>query len=245
MRWIVAAAAPLLWLGALAPAHAQSQREQDRLDTLARYSVTSPICKRLGMNVIENAGDIFSAGLKLETASWSVDPATIERLMTASLQRQGRMLAIDLDSAAQNAKTDAQLRRVRDIFLGYGKTCLAAASDPIFSKIVSLPPGYNLETAATTASDALLEGGGLASWQTAAIQARGDMMMIAGACRAKIGAARSDALVRTFGASEDPRIRAYYTRSFDEGLSDNELNFTLAQCERAIAGQRRKIAAAK
>lgn len=243
MRLVLAAAVSLLWLGALTPAHAQSQRQQDRLDTLARYSVTSPICKRLGMTVLDDAGDIFSAGLKRETASWDADPAAVERLMSASLQRQGRMLEIDLGSAAANAKTDAQLRRVRDILLGYGKTCLAAAADPIFSAIVSLPPGFDLEIAATTTSDAMLEGGGLASWQTAAIQARGDMMMIAGACRAHIGAARSDTLVRTFGASEDPRVRAYYTRSFDEGLGDTELNFTLPQCERAIAGQRRKIAA--
>jgi len=241
-----------VWLGAIAAilcsassSFAQTQVQQDRLDTLARYTVTAPVCQRLGMTVDEKAGDKFAVALKVETASWSLDPAVVEQLMSTAFERQGRMLAIDLDAAAAHAKTDAELRRVREILLGYGKTCLAAAADPIFSRFVVLPAGFDLGRAAADLSDSMLEGGGLASWQTPAIQAHGDLMMVAGACRAKIGAAPSDALVRTFGASDDPRVRAYYTRSFNEGLNDAELNFTLPQCERAIARLRQTIADAK
>lgn len=90
----------------------------------------------------------------------------------------------------------------------------------------------------------MLEAGGLASWQTPDIQARGDMMMLAGVCRAQIGATRSDALVRQYGQTDDARVRGYYRGSFDSGLADTELTFTLAQCNRAIANQQKDIEAA-
>ena len=121
---------------------------------------------------------------------------------------------------------------------------MEAIRDPIFSQVITAPAGYDLNNAVTAFSDSMLEAGGLASWQTPAIQARGDMMMLAGTCRAQIGAARSDALVSQFGQTDDARVRGYYRRSFDEGLADTELNFTLAQCNRAITNQRNDIAAA-
>lgn len=65
-------------------------------------------------------------------------------------------------------------------------------------------------------------------------------MMLAGTCRSKIGPSRSDALVKEFGQSNDPRVRDYYSRSFDEGLADPSIIETLAGCNRAIAGFRAK-----
>ena len=150
---------------------------------------------------------------------------------------------MDLDTAADNARTDEQLRGVSAILMGYGRTCMEAPHDPIFSHIIGTPPGYDLAAAVTAFSDGLLENGGLASWQTPAIQARGDMMMLAGVCRARIGAARSDALVSQFGQTDDAQVRGYYRQAFDLGLADTELNFSLTQCERAITNQRNDIAA--
>ena len=40
---------------------------------------------------------------------------------------------------------------------------VAATSDPIFSKLIVASQGYDLDKAATAASDAILESGGLAS----------------------------------------------------------------------------------
>jgi hypothetical protein len=70
------------------------------------------------------------------------------------------------------------------------------------------------------------------------------MMMLAGACRSQIGAARLDGLVTTYDGSDDPRVRSYYRSSFDTGLNDTELGLTLAQCNRAISGLERTIAEA-
>jgi hypothetical protein len=151
------------------------------------------------------------------------------------------MLKTDLEAAAAGAKTDAQLRAVQGILLGYGRTCVTAATDPIFSSLIVAPSGYDLDKAATEAADSMLEVGGLASWQTPPIQARGDLMMLAGTCRSRIGAARSDALVKLYGQSADSRVRDYYSHSFDEGLADPSIISTLAGCKRAIAANVAKL----
>jgi hypothetical protein len=67
-------------------------------------------------------------------------------------------------------------------------------------------------------------------------------MMMAGACRSKVGAVRSDALVREFGQSTIPKVRDYYAKSFDEGLADQSMISTLAGCNRAIESFRAKAA---
>lgn len=227
-----------------APAFAQSQAQQDRIDRVAQLVVTAPMCQRLGMTVDPEIGTKVEAAFRAETATWQVASATVDALKVASLRRQNAMLRVDLDTVSSNARTDEQLRGINTILMGYGRTCMEATRDPIFSQVVTAPPGYDLTTAVTAFSDSLLAGGGLASWQTPAIQARGDMMMLAGACRAQIGAARSDALVNQYGQTDDARVRGYYRQSFDLGLADTELNFTLAQCNRAITNQRNDIAAA-
>jgi hypothetical protein len=226
------------------PAIAQSQAQQDRIDRVAQSVATAPFCQRLGMAVDPEIGAKVAVAFRAETASWQVAPAFIEALQAAALRRQRAMLQVDLETTSGNAKTAEQLRGIGTILMGYGSTCIEATRDPIFSQVITAPPGYDLTKAVTSFSDSLLEGGGLARWQTPAIQARGDMLMLAGTCRARIGAARSDALVSQFGQSEDARVRGYYRQAFDLGLADTELKFTLAQCNRAITNQRSTIAAA-
>ena len=219
---------------------AQTQVQQDRLNRVAQFVVTAPMCGRLGMKVAPDFPAKAEAAFKAETATWQIEPATLDRLIGEAISRQGRILKTDLETASGNAKSDAQLRGVRAILLAYGHTCMAATSDASFAPLLTLPAGYDLDKATTDAADAMLEAGGLASWQTPRIQARGDLMMLAGACRSKIGAARSDALVREFGQSDDPRVRNYYSKSFDDGLADPTMVSTLAGCNRAIATNRLK-----
>jgi hypothetical protein len=228
-------------LGAATSATAQTQAQQDRLDRIAKLGVNLPMCERLGMKLSSDMGPKIAVAVKAETANWSVDPATVARLQSEALRREGRLLASDLDAAAGHAKTDAQLRGVRSILLDYGRLCMEALSDPIYSGLVSAPVGFELGKAATELADTMLEGGGLASWQTPEIQARGDMMMVAGGCRKRIGGARSDALRAEFGKADDPRAREYYTRTFDNALNDPELEFSAAQCDGLISKYRAAI----
>lgn len=121
--------------------------------------------------------------------------------------------------------------------------CMGAARDPIFSKLMTIPAGFDETRAVTAAADALLEAGGLASWQTNRVQARGDLLMVAGSCRRHIGAAQSDALFRQYGWSDDVRERDYYTRSFQAGLDDDELDLDAAQCAKALKSFKSKAGA--
>ena len=220
------------------PAFGQTQAQQDRLDRVAQFVVTAPMCERLGMKLEVDLPTKVESALKTETASWQVAPTIVEKLMGEALSRQGAMLKTDLEASVAAAKTDAQLRNIRTILMRYGRTCMAATFDPIFAKLILLPPGYDLDKAATDASDSLLVDGGLAGWQTPRIQARGDLMAVPGKCRAKIGPARPDALLNEFGRSDDPRVRAYYRKSFDDGLADPTAIKTLAGCNRAIQNLR-------
>jgi len=211
------------------------------LNQVGRFVVSAPMCEKLGMKLDPDLPTKAEEALKVETASWPVEPATVERLKGEAVTRQGRILGTDLQAAADGAKSDAQLRAVTGILLGYGRTCLAATTGPIFSSLIVPPPGYDLHEATTETADRMLEAGELASWQTSQIQARGDMMMLADTCRSKIGPARSDALVEEFGQSNDLRVRNYYTKSFDEGLADPTMIETLAGCNKAITSDRAKL----
>jgi len=240
MKWGISVAA-LVGITTAAPALAQTQVQQDRIDQVSRFVVTAPMCDKLGMTVDPALPDKVEAAFRAETSAWSAAPAAIERLKVASIQRQSSILQVDLETASENAKTDAQLRQVGTILRGYGRTCLEATRDPIFSRVIIAPSGFDLDRAATDLADSMLEAGGLASWQTPAIQARGDMMMVAGACRKRIGKARSDALVAQFGKSDSPRTREYYMKAFDDALNDPELDFDLTQCNRLVTRYRAAI----
>ncbi|TCP65894.1 hypothetical protein C8J43_10898 [Sphingomonas sp. PP-CE-1G-424] len=225
----------------IVPAVAQTQAQQDRIDRVSRFAVTSSICGRLGMTVDPRLGDKVEEAFNAEASSWSLGRDTFERLKQASIDRAVKSSAIDLETASANAKTEAELRRLRTMFVAYGRMCVEATTDPIFSRLITAPAGFDPQTAATAFADSMLEGGGLASWQTPAIRARGDMMMSAGTCRKRIGKDRSDALAARFGRSEEARTREYYLKSFDIGLNDTEMNFTLAQCNRLISRNRLEI----
>jgi len=185
--------------------------------------------------VVPNLPARAEAAFKEEAGAWHLNAGVADRLMIDALRRRTAMFGTDLGAAAESAKTAAQLRGVGAIFRRYGLRCVAASNDPIFGSFVQRREGYDLEASVTAVADSMLEGGGLASWQTPAIQTRGDLMMTAGSCRSKIGAARSDLLLKQYGRSDDPRVRAYYLKAFDEGLADQTIFSTVVGCNRAIA----------
>lgn len=213
---------------------AQTQAQQDRIDRVSRLVATAPMCEHLGMTVSPDLPTRVAEAFKNETAGWALGAQRVEQLAVVSADRQSKVLKRDLDTASATAKSDAQLRNLKTVLLGYARTCVEATEDPIFADSIKKPAGFTAEAAATESADSMLEDGGLASWQTPVIQARGSLMMLAGTCRSIIGKARSDALVSAYGKSEDPRTRGYYMKSFDLGLDDTESKFDLAQCNRAI-----------
>jgi hypothetical protein len=232
------AAAPITM--ATNPGLSITQAQQDRLNRVAQFLVTAPMCEKLGMKLAPEFPTKVAVAQKAETAPWPVKTARLDQLEVDAISRQSAIYNTDLEAASGHAKTEAQLRQLPKILLRYGRTCMAATADPIFASLIVPPPDYNLEKAVTNAADEILEEGGFASWQTPKIQARGDLMKVAGTCRSRIGAARSDALVREYGQSDDQRVRDYYSKSFDEGLDDPTIISTLAGCNRVIMKIRAK-----
>lgn len=235
-----------LLLASSSPALAQTPQQFDRLNALTHYGMVMAWCDKLGMKLAPDWQEQADSGIKAEALSWGLAPDATNQLVGEAVARQGRIAQIDLDAFAdKNIKTEAGLRNVRSVFVKYGRVCLEAANDPLFSRLVTAPANFDLEDAATNAADSLLKDGGLASWQTPAIQARGDLMMAAGACRSHIGSTRSDAIFQKYSHASNPREREYYVHSFDEGLSDTSFNFDAAQCERLLKRLTAKVDARK
>jgi hypothetical protein len=222
------------------PAAAQTQAQQDRLEQIGRYAVTSAVCEQLGMTMMPDAGKYVASQLDRETASWGLSKSTVDRLASQALDRESAIFQTDLAAAGQ-AKTEAQLRGVRPIMARYARMCVTIARDPIFAQVVTAPPGYDPEKAATDWSDAVLAAGGLATWQTPAIRARGDLMMMIGSCRSMMDPTRSDALKAEVGRSDDPRTREYYLASFDRGMEGGRIVHSRADCIRVINGLKAKL----
>lgn len=229
-------------LGA-APARAQTQAHIDRADQIAKYGMRLAICKKLGLTLKQGAFDLITELALAEVQTWGLQKSVSDAVLSAAVRRHGQMMKMDFGTAVAEADTAAELRRISLLLEDLGSDCPKMLVDRIYSQVLSAPAGFNLRAAARELADSMLEDGGLASWQTPAVRARGDLMMLAGACRAQIGRVRSDAIVATHGRSDVERERRYYLKSFDNGLSDTELRFTKAQCERAIRVNEGKLAA--
>lgn len=221
----------------LAPnALAQTQAQFDRINEVAKHGVVIGACDRFGYTVAPDAGDGLTADLTMEMVTSGLPDAESSRLIGQAVQRNLSSFQTDLDSRLAEAKgaPDLGSKTVR-MLTDLAQMCHRAASDTIVGKYLSEPAGYDLRATVTKIADAMLEDGGLASWQTAQIRGRGDLVSVAGACRRTIGAARSDALFATYSRTENPRERDYYARSFQRGIDDPELtSLDGAQCERAI-----------
>ncbi|QSR16516.1 hypothetical protein [Novosphingobium sp. KA1] len=135
-------AATLAIISMATPGFAQTQSQQDRLNRIAQFVVTAPMCEKLGMTLDPELAQKAAAAVEVETAGWGIEAERLERLQVEAVKRQGAILSSDLATASSNAKSEAQLRGVKSILLGYGQTCMAATRDPIFSTLVVAPAGY-------------------------------------------------------------------------------------------------------
>ena len=98
-----------------APSNPQTQAQHDRLNRVARFVVTAPMCERLGMRLDSDLPGKAEKALQLEMASWKVDRPILEKLKIEAISRQGAVIKTDLQSAADAAQTVEQLRGVKDI----------------------------------------------------------------------------------------------------------------------------------
>ena len=128
MNYVVGAARLLTMTAAVAlavPAVTQTQAQQDRLDRVGQFVVTAPRCERLGMTVDPNLPEKAEAAINTETATWGADPSTLDRLKGEAVSRQAAILQTDLKAASDGTKSEAQLCKLHDVLIGYGRTCVA------------------------------------------------------------------------------------------------------------------------
>lgn len=221
---------------------AQTQAQFDQINEVAQRGVAIGACDRFGYVVAPDAGDGLTADLTKEMVTSGLSEAESSRLIAQAVQRNLSRFQTDLDSRLAEAKgaTDLGPKTV-GMLTDLAQMCHRAASDTIVGKYLSEPAGYDLGATVTKLADAMLVDGGLASWQTAQIRNRGDLVSVAGACRRTIGATRSDALFAMYSRTEDPRERDYYARSFQRGIDDPELTaLDSVQCERVISSFTKK-----
>lgn len=216
-------------------AFGQTPAQFQRVDQLAQYTVESVACADLGFTLkgdekaVQQAAEaeLVAAGAPVQATKGLYEEAVARRLQTF-----GKDLKASEDAAFRSKSPGSALQQV---FVERGEFCSRAAGDPLFSQFLQAPAPFDAKRAALELADQLLESGGLASWQTPQIQARGNVVLVAGACRRQIGSARSDAIFAEYTRTADPRTRSFYSTSFQQGLTDPDYaDLDAAQCERAI-----------
>lgn len=217
------------------PASSQTSDRFRRIDELAQYTVESVACTDLGFSLRKDE-EALARAVEAENLAAGASAEGAKKLYEDAVARRLQTFGLDLQARKEAAfKSGNMGKALRQIFVERGEFCMRAAQDSLFARFLSQPESFDPNKAALELSDKLLEGGGLASWQTPKIQAQGDVVLIAGACRRQIGSARSDALFAGYTRTEDPRERDYYSKSFQKGLTDPDYaDLDAQQCERAI-----------
>lgn len=234
--------------GLTTPAKAQPGSPAARIEEIARYSASLPACQKVGfqlgpgwMDELPNkaVSEVEGLGMSKEEADRQLAEAM--RIRRSVFDSKSSALLSGPGSSGPNFGSNV-LAWLKD----QSKDCVVIARDPLFAPYVRAPVSFDPAKSARTATDELIAPGGLASWQTAQIRARGDVVMAAAACRHQIGAARSDALFKQWATTTVERERAYYKTAYNLGLSSDDLQeLTAAQCERAITRLGRKAGGAQ
>ena len=167
-------------LATVPAARAQTQAQADRIDDLTRYAMYAGACDAFGIPARDGQAEQIGALALAEAESSGLDKSKAAEFVQAAVDRHGRSLEIDFQALVEGARTGGRkLSEIAPAFRKIGENCVEAAADPAAGKYLVLPAGFDLDKAVTAAVDKLLVSGGLASWQTPAIQARGDLLMAA------------------------------------------------------------------
>lgn len=226
----------LFWFGSNT-ASAQTQAQFNAVTQAARLVSIGPLCEKLGFKLTANMPNKLQSATTAELMRTGMQRQRAEALEADAMARASKDMRIDL---AAEVKRSTDSKNLVKFLEGRARQCLDASQDRTFSMLITAPTTFDSHHAAVRVADGLLSVGGLASWQTAAIRVRGDLLMTAGACRSYIGD-RADALFSKYASSDNAREREYYVQSYDNGLSDKSLNLDSQQCERALAGFERKV----
>lgn len=216
------------------PSNAQDQTARAELS--ATYITNLPVCETIGLEIDKSQtsnldklvrDDLVSLGSNEQEAR------TIFAMATHKTAQESRVdwtfSEEDIDRYARNGK------KFSDFVYERSLPCIEMASDRVFSKVVRIPAGFDLRSAAVAFADSKIYIDGKASWQTDRMRVVGDLLAFVGGCRARLGPARTNKLYSEYARATDPRELKYYQEIYLLGL-DMDLGLTLPECNKAIAG---------
>ncbi|MET4682541.1 hypothetical protein [Brevundimonas faecalis] len=215
------------------PADQGMARQLD--DELGRIAAASSQCHQLGYSVSPFFSEAIEAELsepKLNSPSPAVREQWVLESMRAHVAEFARLGQAASDGATARERTAEPTHRMVEWL---DRACAAATSHIVTRDYITAPANFDRAASRRMMADDILQGAGLASWQTPAIFARGDVFMLLGACSDILPEARLSALSSATMPSADVRTsreRQFYERKYREGVeSINQFNFSATQCE--------------
>lgn len=237
-----------LWLSAVVALAAQSATVPpsqlpalSRVEQLAEYVFASTWCERIGYELSSDFAERLEVSARSFAGAYGVEPATVDRWSGEALQRQERIMRGQYDRAIELHRETGELDLVREVLGRMAERCAAFAADPDLEGVLVPPP--DPEAGLIAAMDALLAPAGQATWQTAEMVAKSDLLFAVGACNPVLSAARRAAyLSRLLPASLPEREGLYLSQAYQDGLAAAaRLSMTSAECERVLVAREEAI----
>lgn len=215
----------------------EQARAYARVDEVGSYLMATTVCSEIGWTLSDGATEQIATRVYAEQAEAGVDQATVDLWSGEILRRHSDILRTEMTRAAASFRDQGELTALADFFAGADRRCDAFASDPISVGLISSDGSAARALARQAKIDSWVEVGGLASWQTPALTAKGDLLMALGACSTVLPTARRDAMLTRHLPPAESRDRAsvYLTGQYLEGIrSAAEFAFNEVQCERLV-----------
>jgi hypothetical protein len=213
-----------------------------KIDAYAEFAFEAGVCSSIGYNIDSSKIEAFGKRVETESIAAGISTTEAARMMNDALARKESLLKSHGGMPNTEGKTPVEMVREIDSFLlRYRRICDERASSAEYGDLFTPVSKPDLDQHILELRDGWLRPIGYASWQNATMRAQADITEAAGVCRFQIGQARHDALIKPYlsgPAPSDPRAREYLSEWHNIGLQQAaELDLTLAQCNRLIAGR--------
>lgn len=215
----------------------EQARAYARVDEVGSYLTATTVCSEMGWTLSEGAMELIATRVYAEQVEAGVDKATVDLWSGEIFRRHSDILRTEMTRAAASFREQGDLTALADFFVRTDRRCEAFEADPISVGLISSDGSTARGLARQAKIDSWVEVGGLASWQTPALTAKGGLLMALGACSSIMPTARRDVLLARHLPPAESRDRAsmYLTGQYLQGIrSAAEFAFDEVQCERLV-----------
>lgn len=220
----------------IAPVPDNQSLARQQMDDLGRHVAASTQCHQLGYAV----SPLLLEAVRSEISTpqyGQPDPSVRERWLTESAElyaaEVGHLMLAASDAAIADPPAAQPMHQMVEWF---DRACASAAASTVTRDLITAPPGFDRSAGRRRMADEYLQDAGIASWQSPAIAARGDVFMVLGACHAtlteaRMGTLRNDAMPPA--SARTSREREFYERRYQQGVTAaDSMGLDADQCER-------------